>query len=196
MWGKQIILSMLYDVNTYFVSRQKRNFMLQFYLINRVLRQLSHIFLNFCLVVAVDDYVMIAVGTGEEIVDATVNCHLDLGATKVALFKVSKYSSCGDEVVLQVSAQLEYGDFFLFEVALDRNAYARLKVGVKIVFVHHIKGQGAVGENHFATLNIYSARVGLESPLTSYFVENMHADHSGDIPFTRCHNALFVEECK
>ena len=93
MWGKQIILSVLYDVNTYFVSRPKRNFMLQFYLINRTLRQLSHIFLNFCLVVAIDDYVMIAVGTGEEIVDTVVNCHLNLGATKVALFKVSKYSA-------------------------------------------------------------------------------------------------------
>ena len=93
MWGKQIILSMLYDVNTYFVSRPKRNFMLQYHLINRTLRQLSHIFLNFCFVVTVDDYVMIAVGTGEEIVDATVNCHLDLGATEIALFKVSKYSA-------------------------------------------------------------------------------------------------------
>ena len=43
--------------------------------------------------VAVDDYVMIAIGTGEEIVDATVNCHLDLGATKIALFKVSEDSA-------------------------------------------------------------------------------------------------------
>ena len=120
--------------------------------------------------VAIDDNVMIAVGTGEEIVDAVVYCHLDLGATKIALFKVSKYSSCGDKVVLQVSAQLEYGDFFLFEVALDRNAYARLKVGVKIEFVRHIKGQGAVGKNHFATGGVYSARVGLESPLSGDFV--------------------------
>ena len=146
--------------------------------------------------VTVDDNVMIAIGTSEEIVDTTVNFHLDLGATKIALFKVSKYSSCGDKVVLQVSAQLEYGDFFLFEVALDSNAYARLKVGVKIEFLHHIKGQGAVGKNHFATGGVYSARVGLESPLTSDFVENMHTDHGGDIPFTSCHNALFVEECK
>ena len=187
---------MLYDVNTYFVSQPKCNFMLQYHLINRTLRQLSHIFVNFCLVVAVDDNVMISVGTGEEIVDATVNCHLDLGATEIALFKVSEDSACGDKVVLQVSAQLEYGDFFLFEIALDRNAYTRLKVGVKIVFVHHIKGQGAMGKNHFATLHIYSARVGLESPLTGDFVEDVHADHGGDIPFTGCHNALFVEECK
>lgn len=139
---------------------------------------------------------MIAVGTGEEIVDTVVNCHLDLGATEIALFKVSKYSSCGDKVVLQVSAQLEYGDFFILEVALDCNAYARLKVGVKIEFVHHIKRQSAVGKNHFATGGVYSARVGLESPLTGDFVENMHGDHGGDIPFTCCHNALFVEECK
>ena len=93
MWGKQIILSMLYVVNTYFVSQPKRNFMLQFYLINRALRQFAHIFVNFCLVITIDDNVMIAVGTGEEIVDTVVNCHLDLGATEIALFKVSKYSA-------------------------------------------------------------------------------------------------------
>ena len=93
MWGKQIILSMLYDVNTYFVSRPKRNFMLQFYLINSVLRQFSHIFVDCIHVVAIDDNVMIAVGTGEEIVDAIVYCHLNLGATEIALFKVSEDSA-------------------------------------------------------------------------------------------------------
>ena len=79
---------MLYDVNTYFVSQPKRNFMLQFYLINLALRQFSHIFLDCIHMVTIDDNVMITVGTGEEIVDTAVNCHLDLGATKVALFKV------------------------------------------------------------------------------------------------------------
>ena len=137
----------------------------------------KYLFQQFLMVAGEDD-VVIANWVGQEIRGLCRVCQLDdlLRSAEVGLRLVTNQPAFCDEVAREVAGDFEDGDVFLFHIAPDAHAYARLKVGVVLKALHHIERNGAVGKDHLARLWVDAGGVGLETADTDERLGDGHRE--------------------
>ena len=111
------------------------------------------------------DDVVIADGLRQEVVGLALVGELDdlLRAAEVGLRLVAHQLAFGNEVALEVAREFENGDGAFLHKASDARADARLEVGVKFVTLHHVEGDGAMGEEYLTCLRVDAGGVGLKA---------------------------------
>lgn len=144
------------------------------------------------------DDVVVADGIGEEIGCLVLVGKSDdlLGATKVGLRLVLHEVAFGNEMAGEIGRYLEDSDGTFFHKAAYGNANTRLEMGVVFVTLHHIKGDGTVGEKHLTRFRVDARRIGLETRDTKQGTGNHHGEHSGHISLATSHIALGVQLCQ
>ena len=138
---------------------------------------------------------VISDGIGEEIAGVgRGKAQPDLRAAEVGLVLVAEEFSFGDEGAVQRAGDLEDGDRAFREVPVNAYADAGFEVRVVAEFIYHIEGDGAVGEEHFAGLDVDAGGVGLEAGATGEGLGNHHAQKGWDVAFAAGGDAFGVQQ--
>ena len=86
-----------------------------------------------------------------------------LCATHVGQGKAHHQAAFGNEVALQIARHLKDGNGAFLHKASDTRAYTRLEVGVQLIALNHIEGNGAMGEEQLTRLRVDGGRIGQEA---------------------------------
>ena len=145
-------------------------------------------------VVPGDDDMVVSDGVRQEIAGVgRGQAQPDLGAAEVGFVLVAEEFSFGDEGAVQRAGDLEDGDRAFREVPVNAYTDAGFEVRVVAEFIYHIEGDGAVGEEHFAGLDVDAGGVGLEAGAAGEGLGNHHAQKGWDVAFAAGGDAFGVE---